>query len=871
MQSVTLAAALGQILHINQFFVWRLTWDESAGKFQKTPWRDGYPIDAQRPDAWMSYAEAVQQMHVMAGAGQHCALGWMMTPGCGYWFLDIDNCVNAGQLSPLAAQLVAALPGCMLEYSSSGTGLHIIGRGLLPEHAKRCTAHGLELYTELRGIAFGLSGYAWGCADTEAPGILQIAAEYFPPRAAGDTASDWDGPRSDWAGPTDDAELLRRALASASVAARFGSKASFAQLWNNAPELDKFYGPDSGSERDAALASHLAFWTGCDGPRMERLMRQSALYRSKWDEHRTYLRELTINNACANQRDVLQDRPRVDVNAEMYGTPSPALPPLPAASGPAPVPAAPVVAPLVSTELAARVESLLDLVTGCGTWADIHNTAIPAIRNAGIPPALMPRLESAVNKRLDMFDAKLPVAKLRALLNPPRVAAPDGEGDGMSITRPEWAGNYVYLRQADAFFSIPEALPVSRAALGATHDRDMPIKGDGPDRHSAAAYMLQHWGCPIVHDTMYRPGAPAITEHDGLKWANLYNESTHPATTEAYTPEGLRGIEMFTRLLWLQCGQRERVYMTLLAWMAHNVQRPGHKIRWVPLLKGAQGDGKSTIAEVLQAVMGWRNVKTVGPAIVANSGGFTDWAHGSAVVALEEIYIAGRERHKIANAIKEFISNNVVSINPKGDKPKKVLNTCNQIAFTNHADGVPIDDAEGDRRWFVVFTPFSNRAQVYQALGVTEARHFFDPMYASLRGHAGEWRKWLLEMPIPDWFDVDGAAQITEEKRTMSSAGVDDVEMLARDLIAEGGHGVTKLVISSASFSNLMRTRSFADGVDVPKGQSLHHMFLRLGYLRVEKSLKWDGRAHRVWVAAGVDTSPDNLRKILDESTVTAT
>lgn len=869
MQADTLPAALGQLIRIPQFFVWRLTWDAEAGKYNKVPWRDGWPIDAQQPAAWLPYEQALQQLQTMRAAGETAALGWMMTPGCGYWFLDIDKCIEGGRLTELATQLATMLPGCFMEYSSSGNGLHIIGHNTLPEHSKRNKAHDLELYTEGRGIAFGMSGQAWGCADESAPAVLQIAAHYFPPRTTADDG-EFLTPRSDWAGPADDAELLQRAMQSSSIAAKAGQRATFAMLWENSPELDRFYSP--GSERDAALASHLAFWTGCDAPRMERLMRQSKLYREKWDAHRTYLRELTIINACANQKDVLKDRPRVDVNAEMYGAPAPAAVSVGGLQivcdgwdgddDDAPAAAPAIVVPLITDEMAAKVDSLLDLVGSAGTWKDIHNHVIPAIRAAGVPPALMPRLETAVNKRLDMFDAKLSIAKLRALLNPPRVAAPDGD-ETANITRPEWAANYVYLRQQDAFFNLAEALAVSRAAFSATHDRQMPIKGDGPDRLDACRYMLQHWDTPIVHDTMYWPGAPAIAEHDGLKWANLYNENTHPATAAAYTVEGVAGIDRFQRLLWLQCGQRERVYLTILAWMAHNVQHPGRKIRWVPIIKGVEGDGKSTIAAVMQAALGWRNTMTVGPELVTAQGGFTDWAHGNAVVALEEIYVSGRERYKVVNTLKQFVSNNTVSIHPKGGAPKKVINTCNQIAFTNHTDAIPLDD-KGDRRWYVVFTPFADRWALFAALGVTEAREHFDPLYHSIHNYPGEWRKWLLEMQIPAWFDADGAAQITEEKATMSTAGIDDIEMLCRDLIEAGAVGICRDVVSSSCFSHNLRTRSFTDGVDVPKTNSLHHMFLRLGYLRVDKPMWWDNKTHRVWVRNGVDSSPENLRKLLD-------
>lgn len=88
---------------------------------------------------------------------------------------------------------------------------------------------------------------------------------------------------------TDD-ELIEKALASKSVAASFGFKASFADLWNaDAEKLADLFPPDQGTDgfdhsaADAALASHLIWWTGGDCSRVDLLLRRSGLARDKYD------------------------------------------------------------------------------------------------------------------------------------------------------------------------------------------------------------------------------------------------------------------------------------------------------------------------------------------------------------------------------------------------------------------------------------------------------------------------------------------------------------------------------------------------------------------------------------------------------------
>jgi P4 family phage/plasmid primase-like protien len=137
-----------------------------------------------------------------------------------------------------------------------------------------------------------------------------IGAGSRQPDAAKDKAQEWtNDPCPEWRGPTDDDELIRRALRSQSGAAAFSNKASFADLWNANEEALSHTYPAEGrsydaSRADAALAQHLAFWTGKDCERIHRLMGQSKLVRDKWDRE-DYLPR-TILGAVSRQIDVFQ-------------------------------------------------------------------------------------------------------------------------------------------------------------------------------------------------------------------------------------------------------------------------------------------------------------------------------------------------------------------------------------------------------------------------------------------------------------------------------------------------------------------------------------------------------------------------------------
>lgn len=309
-----LPPSLSALAAYPQFLCYRLSPSAShPGKFDKFPVspHTGYVVSAQDPTAWTNAATAC------AGAqrlGPGHGVAFVFTERDPFFFIDLDNCLEGANWSPLALEVLALFPGAAVEVSQSGKGLHIFGKGVAPAHGKKNTALGMEFYTEKRFVALtGLNTI--GDASTEHTGALHLlAARYFPATATaqGDFALSFE-PVPEWNGPTDDDELLRRALNSRSAAATFQGRASFADLWEgNEAALGKAYPDDGGrpydgSQADAALAAHLAFWTGRNGERIKALMLRSGLVREKWDRE-DYL-DRTIAEILARPGEVLKDKP----------------------------------------------------------------------------------------------------------------------------------------------------------------------------------------------------------------------------------------------------------------------------------------------------------------------------------------------------------------------------------------------------------------------------------------------------------------------------------------------------------------------------------------------------------------------------------
>jgi hypothetical protein len=294
-----------------QFILWRLA---DGTKLPVSP-RDGTVCDAHDASHWVSYDEAQQYQRLHNATG----VAFVITQAAGFWFLDIDKCLTpAGTWSPLALHLCERLHGAAVEVSQSGKGLHLFGRGTVPPHGCKNVSLGIELYTDRRFVALtGINAIGNVTHDASAQ-IASVVAQFFPTdgEVGGPGEANWQDVASpDWSGPADDGELLTRALSARQSAAQIvGGRATFSALWYGDKAVlgaafpDPNGRPYDASSADAALAQHLAFWTGRNTERMRRLMLLSALKRDKWDQHRSYLWR-TIHKACSRQPKVLAAKP----------------------------------------------------------------------------------------------------------------------------------------------------------------------------------------------------------------------------------------------------------------------------------------------------------------------------------------------------------------------------------------------------------------------------------------------------------------------------------------------------------------------------------------------------------------------------------
>lgn len=289
----------------DQFIVCKFAPGDKPGKTVKFPCnRYGIVTSPHEADR-LSYTEAKR---LARDKGDNYGVGFVITEDDPFYCLDIDGALQPDNTwSPLATELCQTFPDALIELSNSRKGLHIWFKAQKFEHGNKNVPLNIELYSRDRFIALGQ--VLQGSADVEhSEAVNRIIAKYFPVKEAVNSA-EWRDTHAEGSSPiADDDRLIEAALRSSGGAgAIFGSKATFRDLWERNVEVLSDEYPDAdreynASSADYALASHLAFWTGGNHSRVQRLMERSGLVRDKWTQHKTYMQR-TITRAvsrCGN-------------------------------------------------------------------------------------------------------------------------------------------------------------------------------------------------------------------------------------------------------------------------------------------------------------------------------------------------------------------------------------------------------------------------------------------------------------------------------------------------------------------------------------------------------------------------------------------
>jgi len=480
---------------------------------------------------------------------------------------------------------------------------------------------------------------------------------------------------------------------------------------------------------------------------------------------------------------------------------------------------------------------------------------IPTIRKAGVNRLNKEKLAKTIQLRFkELTGVNMPIGNIRGLIA--KEMNVDALGELVEENeKPKWCENWIYVNSHTGYMNLKTCGIHKSESFNLENGKYIPISESGT-KPSASKFVSDHGFVEKVDAIAYLPGVEeSIVDLEGRTLFNVFNPKTLPMEATEFTEDGKRAVETVKNHIRFICGNNEDA-LILEQWLAFQVQYPGKRMLWAPVIQSIQGVGKSYFGELLRACLGDRNIGTVSPTQVTSD--FNGWATNVCVNILEELRVKGHNRHEATNALKPLITDRMIQINEKGVKPYMTYNTANYMCFTNYKDALPLDG--DDRRWWVIFAPIGSLTEMKEYVGV-DASEYFEALFSAIRNYGSEIRKWMLEIEIGEDFKKIKQAPSTEHKIRMIATEESGMDGLfeVKDLIERGGTGefqfVKKKCISQGDLNDVVLFE-YPD-LELRK-VDIRNILKKLGYTLEAKPINIGGKTKRVWVRGSMST--DDIR-----------
>lgn len=410
-----------------------------------------------------------------------------------------------------------------------------------------------------------------------------------------------------------------------------------------------------------------------------------------------------------------------------------------------------------------------------------------------------------------------------------------------------WCDNWVYINNHNCFINVNTKQFHRTESFNIENGKFIALNESG-NKQSASKYVADNGIIKKVDAVAYLPeSTELITDFNNRKVLNIFDYNSIPKTAEEYTNKGLKAIAIIKEHIKIICNNDKDNINILTQWIAHQIQYPGKKILWSPIIQAIQGIGKSFFGELLRCCLGDVNVGTISPTQVTSQ--FNGWANGVAVNVLEELRIIGHNRFDVINALKPLITDRIIQINDKGIKQFMTYNTSNYICFTNYKDAIPID--KDDRRWWVLFVDIEELKDL-EKIANKPLNNYFTDLFDSLRENTSEIRKWLINYVIDDNFMNIKQAPETNYKRAMISTEENNLEGLleTKELLNKEGEFFNNRCLDSCSlFEQVL--------IEYPdlflSNHQKNKILKKLGFILFEHRINIKGKLRKIWTTCSLN------------------
>ena len=476
-------------------------------------------------------------------------------------------------------------------------------------------------------------------------------------------------------------------------------------------------------------------------------------------------------------------------------------------------------------------------------------------------------ISGAVNKQVDVYSS----GKTREIDTTPAIEVPDvmGHADAQYTVGNQFLSAEQLIEKFNGFAYIQDRhrIRVSNGSIlkpeqfkATFGGYEMTMNADNSKSTTNAWEAFvdnQAVHFPKVSSTCFRPeiASGGIVNEEGRTLVNTYT----PIETTRRKGDPTPFLNHMAKLF-----PDDRDCKIIISYLAALVQNPGVKFQWCPLIQGAEGNGKTLFAKVLEHAIGRRYTHIPNAQDLGNP--FNGWMTDKLLIMVEEIFV--HNKRELSEKLKTWITNDRVEVQQKGVDQMTADYRANCRAFTNHNDA--LITSLDSRRYSVFYTPQQTALDMIQC-GMNG--DYFSKIYDWLRIEGYEIvNDYLHTYTIADEFNPATHCQrapTTTSTQEAISLSVGAVEQEILEAISQSVPGFAGGWVSSTKLSNLLDELGYARKIPINKRRLLmqslgydYHAHLVNG--RVNNVIIEEGGKPRLYVKTGhINCNLDNPTDVL--------
>jgi len=416
----------------------------------------------------------------------------------------------------------------------------------------------------------------------------------------------------------------------------------------------------------------------------------------------------------------------------------------------------------------------------------------------------------------------------------------------------EYFKPWVFITQLDKFYNCKTRQFVSANTLNF-----LSIEVGNSDDYGSNVFQARANGWLKDYDDISNvANEPNEFIEDGRLILNSYQPTTIKQVKTTH-PVYKNSVNILIRHIKGLCGNRDEVYNDLIDYLAFNIQFAGEKSTKAYLISGIEGDGKSFIGTLMEALLGIGNSVVISNDMLKSE--YNGFVREGSLGIIEEIGGDKSLSNVVMTRLKILIANLKLPIRIMYRDSINCSSHQNYIAFSNEI--IPLKLNDGNRRWTVVRTPWGSIGKMMAYLGYKgTATEYFNELYNLVSGDELESIYTFLMNHNLTHYDARKPSLITRETLNAVDSSQEDnadsIERYIHNVRLRWGMNPTTAKLMKKFKANVVFQTELINFINEdikltnrpPITQvMIRTALIRLGYTRAAKRIRIDNCLQSMW------------------------